>query len=67
MTGQAGQAPSVVKVRLSGADADLDVLAEVLSRSPTVEILDRSAPYKNRRDPGERVYLTVRIHPEAQR
>ena len=67
MTGQPVQASSVVKVRLSGADGDVDVMAEVLSRSPTVEILDRSAPYPNRRDPGERVYLTVRVHPEAQR
>jgi hypothetical protein len=63
VSGQAGQAPGVVKVRLSGAAEDLEVVAELLSDCPGtgVEVLDRSAPYPNRRDPGERVYLTLRI------
>jgi hypothetical protein len=63
MTGQPGQAPGVVKVRLSGAAEDLEVVAEILAGYPGagVEVLDRSAPYPNRRDPGERVYLTLRI------
>lgn len=63
MTGQAGQAPGVVRVRLSGAPEDLEVVAEVLGGYPGagVEVLDQSAPYPNRRDPGQRVYLTLRI------
>jgi hypothetical protein len=63
VTGQAGQAPGVVKARLSGAAEDLEVVAEILGGYPGagVEVLDRSAPYPNRRDPGVRVYLTLRI------
>jgi hypothetical protein len=67
VTGQAGQAPGVVKIRLSGATGDVEVLADVLSASPSAEVIDRSAPYPNRRDPGERVYLTVRITKGGQR
>lgn len=67
MTAHAGQAPGVVKIRLSGAAGDVEVLADVLSASPTAEVIDRSSPYPNRRDPGERVYLTVRITKEGQR
>ena len=38
-------------------------MIEVLSGYPGagVEVLDQSAPYPNRRDPGDRVYLTLRI------
>lgn len=63
MTGQAGQAPGVVKVRLSGAAEDLEVVAEILAGFPGagVEVLDQSAPYLNRRDLGQRIYLTLRI------
>lgn len=63
MSGQAGQAPGVVKVRLSGDLGDIEVVAEILSGYPgaPVEDLDRSAPYPNRRDPGQRVYLTLHI------
>ena len=67
MSGQPGQAADVVKIRLSGAAEDVEALADVLSASPTAEIIDRSAPYPNRRDPGERVYLTLRIKEEPQR
>jgi hypothetical protein len=67
VSGQPQQAQGVVKVRLSGDDGDVDVLEEVLSRSPTVEIIDRSGRRRNRYDPGNRMYLTVRVHPEAQR
>jgi hypothetical protein len=60
---EAGQAPGVVKVRLSGAAEDLEVVAEILAGYPGagVQILDQSAPYPNRRDPGQRVHLTLRI------
>jgi hypothetical protein len=43
---ETGQAPGVVKVRLSGAAGD-------------IEVIERSATYPNRRDPGVRVYLTA--------
>jgi hypothetical protein len=63
VTGQPGQAAGVVKVRLSGDPGDLEVVAEILARfgGAGVQILDRSAPYPNRRDPGQRVYLTLRL------
>jgi len=28
-----------------------------------IDVIEQPAPYPNRRDPGERVYLTVRIGP----
>jgi hypothetical protein len=63
VTGQPGQAPGVVKVRLSGDPADAEVVAEILAGFPGagVEVLDRSAPYPNRRDPGVRLYLTLKV------
>jgi hypothetical protein len=67
VTRQAGQAPGVVKIRLSGAADDVEVLADVLSASPTAEVIDRSSPYPNRLDPGDRVYLTVCITKGGQR
>jgi hypothetical protein len=60
-SGRSGQAPGVVKLRLSGSAADIGALAGLLATLPTVEIIERSAPYPKRRDPGERAYLTVRI------
>jgi len=59
----AGQAPGIVKVRLSGAPADVDMLATLLAdyAGTGLDVLDRSAPYPNRRDPGVRVYLTLQI------
>ena len=71
----AGAAPGVVKVRLSGAPADVAAMQETFAllargRAPLpygIEVLDQSAPYPNRRDPGERVYLTLRISKEADR
>jgi hypothetical protein len=57
----ARQAPGVVRVRLSGERAGIDLAAAVLAGS--CEVLDRSGPRPNRYDPGERIYLTVRIGP----
>ena len=59
----AGQAPGIVKVRLSGAPADVDMLATLLAdyAGSGLDVLERSAPYPNRRDPGVRVYLTLQI------
>jgi hypothetical protein len=66
---QAGQAPGTVELRLSGTPEDtatvISVLERLAARLPVatiaLEILHRSASRPNRRDPGERVYLTVRI------
>ena len=62
---RARQGPGVVKLRLGGARADIDTLAGLLNALPEVAIVDGSAPYENRRDPGERVYLTVCLTPPA--
>jgi hypothetical protein len=67
--GQPSAAPGVAQVRLSGQPEDTTALVSVLERlasgqtlSPAgIEILTRSAPYVNRREPGQRVYLTVRV------
>lgn len=50
---------NVVKVRLSGDRAAIQAAAAVLAA--TGQVLDRSGPRPNRYDPGERVYLTIRI------
>ncbi len=59
----AGQAPGIVKVRLSGAPADVEMLATLLAdyAGSGLDVLERSAPYPNRRDFGVRVYLTLQI------
>jgi hypothetical protein len=57
----AGPAPEVVKVRLSGERAGIETVLTVLAAA--CEVLDRSGPRPNRYDPGQRVYLTVRIGP----
>ncbi len=60
------QAPGVVKVRLAGALPDLAALTGLLAAVPFIEILTGpDGPYPNRRDAGERVYLTARIHPPS--
>jgi hypothetical protein len=59
VTGQGGLAPGVIKVRLSGALPDMEVLTAILRQHGAIEVLDASSPYPNRRDPGVRVYLTV--------
>jgi hypothetical protein len=51
----AGVAPGVVKVRLSGAAQDIEVVAGLLAGA----VIEESGQYPNRRDPGVRVYLTV--------
>jgi hypothetical protein len=55
------QAPGVVSVRLSGEQVDLDALAGILRGHPAVEVITASGPRQNRYDPGQRVYLTVRV------
>jgi hypothetical protein len=63
---QAGQARGVVKLRLSGAPAEVEMLATLLAdyAGSGQDVLERSAPYPNRRDPGVRVYLTLQIAEE---
>jgi hypothetical protein len=61
MTAWGGQAPGVVKVRISGAPADLAMVTDLLAGAAHVEILTGpDGPYPNRRDAGARVYLTIR-------
>ena len=57
----AQQAPGVVKVRLSGDRADIEIAAAVLAAM--FAVLDQSRPRPNDYDPGERVYLTIRTDP----
>ncbi len=59
----AGQAPGIVKVRLSGEPADVELLATLLAdyAGSGLDVLERSAPYPNRRDFGVRVYMTLQI------
>lgn len=58
-------APGVAEVRLSGRPEDTSALMAVLERLAAddvrIKILTRSAPYANRRDTGQRIYLTVRV------
>ncbi len=58
----AGRVPGVVQITLAGSPFGLDVLTAILSGLRAVEILTGpDGPYPNRREAGERVYLTVRI------
>ena len=67
MTGQGPLAPGVVQVRLNGGqDDDAAALAGVLAAVPGLEVLTGpDGPYPNRRSPGHRFYLTVRLTPAA--
>ncbi len=71
-----GTAPGVVQVRLSGAPADVNAVAGLLEHLaagldpcgrlpclPALALIQTSAPYENRRDPGVRVYLTLAARP----
>ena len=61
---RAGALPGAIKVRLSGEQPGLDALTGMLASAPAVEIVTGpDGPYPNRREPGGRVYLTVRIGP----
>jgi hypothetical protein len=53
--------PGAVQVRLLGSQPELTALAALVGSLPGVEILTAHGPRPNRHDPGERVYLTVRI------
>jgi hypothetical protein len=63
-------APGVVRVRLSGTPGDIEVVAHaLLDGAPAadgIELIESSALYPNRRDPGVRQYLTVRVTTAGQ-
>jgi hypothetical protein len=62
VTRQGQLAPGVVQVRLSGHPDDAGALTAILASTPAVQILTGPAgPYPNRRQPGHRLYLTVRL------
>jgi hypothetical protein len=66
VSGQDRPAHGVVQVRLSGLPGDTDALAVVLAGIPAVQILSGpDGPYPCRRQPGHRLYLTVRLTPAA--
>ena len=54
-------AAGVVRVRLLGSALDADIVAAIIAASPDAIVAERSRPYRNRDEPGERVYLTVRV------
>ena len=54
-------APGLVQIRLLGSLPELTALAALMGSLPGLEILTARGPCPNRHDPGERVYLTVRI------
>ena len=60
MTAWGGQTPGVVKVRISGAPADLETVTALLAADTGVEVLTGpDDPYPNCRDASARVYLTI--------
>lgn len=73
MSRQAGQEPGTVELRLSGSPGDTGTLISVLERIAAglpvttvgLEILHRSGARANRRDPGERVYVLVRVRQDG--
>jgi hypothetical protein len=72
---QERQAPGTVELRLSGSPEDTGTLISVLERLATglpvttigLEIVHRSGPRANRRDPGERTYVLVRVRQDGGR
>ena len=62
MTAPARTVLPVVEVRLSGELAACDVLTAILAAFPGVVVTGQSGPRRNRRDPGHRLYLTVRLN-----
>jgi hypothetical protein len=70
---QERQAPGTVELRLSGSPEDTGTLISVLERlaaglpvtTVAMEILHRSRARANRRDPGERVYVLVRVRQDG--
>ncbi len=60
-------APADVKVRVSGDMPGIASVLRVLHDAAQIEgfeVAERSRPYPNRREPGYRVYVTLRFPPE---
>jgi hypothetical protein len=58
----AGQAPGVVKIRLSGALPDITAVASLFGcLAPGIDLIEASQPYPNRCDAGARLYLIIRL------
>ena len=62
----AGLASGTAEVRLMGPLPVINALAVALTGHPAVELVTSSAPCRNRREAGERLYLTVRVDTTAQ-
>lgn len=54
-------APGVVKVRLSGEQADLAQVRITSATGADVEVIEASGPYPNRNSTGVRMYVTLRL------
>ena len=59
-SGQQAGMPGVVRVRLIGEASDIGRVRELLAATGA-EVMTASGQRVNRRDPGVRVYLTVRL------
>jgi MerR HTH family regulatory protein len=59
-SGEQAGAPGVVQVRLMGDPADIGRVRDLLAAAGA-EVLTASGARVNRRDPGVRAYLTVRL------
>jgi hypothetical protein len=60
-TWQPDPALGVVDVRVSGEMPDIVRFTDLVTRMPGVELLYTRGPWPNRRNPGVRVHLTVRL------
>jgi hypothetical protein len=53
--------PGVVEVRVSGEMADIVRFTDLVTKMPGVQVLATHGPRPNRRNPGVRIRLTVRM------
>lgn len=60
----AGLAAGTVRVRLTGSAADTGRAAALIAAHPAITVTQYSPGHANRRDPGERAYLTIIITAE---
>jgi hypothetical protein len=66
MTVTPGNDLAVVKVCLSGNRDGINAVTVILAASPSIEIsTGPDGPYPNRREPGGRTYLIIRVRPDA--
>ena len=60
----AGLAAGTVQIRLMGSASDTSQAAALIASHPAFAVVQHSPGHANRRGPGERAYLTVRIAQE---